>query len=70
MMVGDVKKAPKRQMVADEGKQPLLKLENVGSNHLNDVSLSVAPGEIVGLGGLQGQGNRPCCAACSEPCPL
>ena len=57
MMVGDVKKAPKRQMVADEGKQPLLKLENVGSNHLNDVSLSVAPGEIVGLGGLQGQGQ-------------
>ncbi|WP_319412533.1 sugar ABC transporter ATP-binding protein [uncultured Cohaesibacter sp.] len=57
MMVGDVKKAPKRAAAKKDGKQSMLCLEGVSGDLLRDVSLSVAPGEIVGLGGLQGQGQ-------------
>lgn len=38
---------------------PLLTLENLSfENELRDVSLSVRPGEIYGLGGLEGQGQQ------------
>lgn len=38
---------------------PVLETRNLSwTNRLNDISLSVKPGEIVGLGGLDGQGQR------------
>ena len=37
--------------------QPRLSVRNANSRRLSNVSLSVRPGEIVGLGGLQGQGQ-------------
>lgn len=36
---------------------PRLMLRNAQSRRLNDVSLTLRPGEILGLGGLQGQGQ-------------
>lgn len=39
--------------------QPILKVKNLSwENRLKDISLSVKAGEIVGLGGLDGQGQR------------
>jgi len=37
---------------------PLLETRELSGRGLHDVSLSVAPGEIVGVGGLAGQGHR------------
>ena len=48
------KPAPKPDSVA-----PILEVRNLGwAPRLNGVSLSVRPGEVVGLGGLDGQGQR------------
>ncbi|MBI4920961.1 MAG: sugar ABC transporter ATP-binding protein [Devosia nanyangense] len=42
-----------------EGKKPMLEVKNLTwSPRLNGVSLDVSAGEIVGLGGLDGQGQR------------
>jgi ribose transport system ATP-binding protein len=39
--------------------EPALVVENLGwEDRLNGISFSIAPGEIVGLGGLDGQGQR------------
>jgi ribose transport system ATP-binding protein len=44
---------------ADERGEPLLKVSNLSwENRLNGINLSVARGEIVGLGGLDGQGQK------------
>ena len=46
------KPAPRRS-------EPLLSVSNLSwENHLNGVDVSVGPGEIVGLGGLDGQGQK------------
>lgn len=37
---------------------PLLRVEGLSSPYFRDVSLQIRPGEIVGIGGLQGQGHR------------
>ena len=40
-------------------KTPVLECKNLSwTDRLNDISLSVRPGEVVGLGGLDGQGQR------------
>jgi ribose transport system ATP-binding protein len=39
------------------GEQPVLKVTNLTSNGLNGVSLALRPGEILGVGGLQGHGQ-------------
>ena len=40
-------------------KTPVLECRNLSwTDRLNDISLSVRPGEVVGLGGLDGQGQR------------
>lgn len=41
----------------DVGSSPRLVVSNATSRRLDNVSLSVQPGEILGLGGLQGQGQ-------------
>lgn len=49
---------PKPERLPDSG-PPLLELRHVGwSPRLKDVSLTVRAGEVVGLGGLDGQGQR------------
>jgi ribose transport system ATP-binding protein len=49
---------PRPGPVADS-KPPILDVRNLSWNQrLRDISLSVRPGEVVGLGGLDGQGQR------------
>lgn len=57
LMVGDVRRAEKRSAQAQSAARPILAIDGVGGSRLSDVSLSLAPGEILGLGGLQGQGQ-------------
>ena len=56
MMIGDIHHAEKR-MAKTNAVPPLLEVKGVNGGRLRDVSLMVAPGEILGLGGLQGQGQ-------------
>ncbi len=50
---------PPKPMALPTGKPPVLEARNLTwTNRLKDVSLSVRAGEIVGLGGLDGQGQR------------
>lgn len=42
---------------ADVGREPLLQVSGLSGNRLADVSLSVRPGEIVGVAGLLGSGR-------------
>lgn len=49
---------PDKLTVADDT-QPALSIKNLSwTNRLDDVSFAVRPGEVVGLGGLDGQGQR------------
>ncbi|WP_319518630.1 sugar ABC transporter ATP-binding protein [uncultured Martelella sp.] len=57
MMVGDVRRAERRTEQKAVSAEPVFKVDNLSGGRLKNVSLSVAPGEIVGLGGLQGQGQ-------------
>jgi ribose transport system ATP-binding protein len=44
---------------AASGKPPILECRNLSwSDRLTDISFSVRPGEVIGLGGLDGQGQR------------
>lgn len=59
MMVGDETAVP-RQLAHDpvpEDAASRLKLEKIQSDVLQDVSLEVRDGELLGIGGLQGQGQ-------------
>ncbi len=50
---------PPKPAPQPEGARPILEVRNLGwAPRLNGVSLSVRPGEVVGLGGLDGQGQR------------
>ena len=50
---------PPKPMAMPSDKPPVLEARNISwTNRLNDISLSVRAGEIVGLGGLDGQGQR------------
>lgn len=57
LMIGDVRKAGKRVRADRPAAAPLLRADGIGGGRLRDISLTVAPGEILGLGGLQGQGQ-------------
>lgn len=43
---------------APSSSAPLLRAEGISGPHFHNISLEVRPGEIVGIGGLQGQGHR------------
>jgi ABC-type sugar transport system ATPase subunit len=43
---------------ADEGMPPLMELSGVSGGPVRDLSLSLRPGSIVGIGGLEGQGQH------------
>jgi ribose transport system ATP-binding protein len=50
---------PPRPAPPDSGIQPMLEARNLSwTDRLKDISLKVRPGEVVGLGGLDGQGQR------------
>ncbi|MCA1368473.1 sugar ABC transporter ATP-binding protein [Bradyrhizobium sp. BRP14] len=50
---------PKAIRTAEPAKAPVLECRNLGwSDRLRDISLEVGEGEVVGLGGLEGQGQR------------
>ncbi|ACP23616.1 putative ATP-binding component of ABC transporter (plasmid) [Sinorhizobium fredii NGR234] len=50
---------PRQKRTIEEGKAPVLECRNLGwSDRLRDISFSVGEGEVVGLGGLEGQGQR------------
>jgi ribose transport system ATP-binding protein len=50
---------PPKPPAAAPGRPPVLECRNLGWNgRLRDISLSVRAGEVVGLGGLDGQGQR------------
>ncbi|WP_020662237.1 sugar ABC transporter ATP-binding protein [Amycolatopsis benzoatilytica] len=53
------------------GKEPLLRAENLSGGHkLHDVSVSVRPGEVVGLAGLLGSGRSETARAVIGAFPL
>lgn len=55
-MVGDVRAAPTKSAAVSAG-TPSLVVRSAKNSSVRDVSLTVYPGEILGLAGLQGQGQ-------------
>jgi ribose transport system ATP-binding protein len=50
---------PPKPGVKDTGQAPALEIRNLSwTDRLNDISIGVRSGEVVGLGGLDGQGQR------------
>jgi len=50
---------PPKQDAAARGARPVLEARNLSwAGRLDDISLTLRPGEVVGLGGLDGQGQR------------
>ena len=50
---------PPKQDAAARGAKPVLEARNLSwAGRLDDISLALRPGEVVGLGGLDGQGQR------------
>lgn len=56
LMVGDIAAAARHEYVPTEA-EPVLEVANLETNDLHDISFALRPGEILGLGGLQGQGQ-------------
>lgn len=56
-MVGQVDLPPKPVRAAGRSGPPLLALDSLSGARFRDVSLEIRPGEVVGLAGLQGQGQ-------------
>jgi ribose transport system ATP-binding protein len=48
---------PVAAAAGDDGAVPVLEMENVTSDRVSDISLTVGPGEIVGIAGLVGAGR-------------
>jgi ribose transport system ATP-binding protein len=50
---------PPKPAPVPESTPPIVEIRNLSwNNRLNDISMAVRPGEVVGLGGLDGQGQR------------
>jgi ribose transport system ATP-binding protein len=58
LLGGEAATRSKREARFEETRQPVLKCDGMSTRGLNDVTLVVYPGEIVGLAGLQGSGQR------------
>jgi len=64
LMVGGAQEAPARELredpavTAPAGGAPVLEVRNLSASMLRDVSFSVAPGEIVGVAGIDGSGRE------------
>ena len=50
-------KLPREDVDGDGIEAPILELQGVGNGQLDGINLSIRPGEIVGLAGLQGSGR-------------
>ncbi|MCC8109370.1 MAG: sugar ABC transporter ATP-binding protein [Planctomycetes bacterium] len=50
---------PKRTVSAAGSGDEAMRLENVSTRNLSDINLTVRKGEILGIGGLAGQGQQP-----------
>ncbi|WP_075216193.1 sugar ABC transporter ATP-binding protein [Mongoliimonas terrestris] len=57
-MVGDVRLGPRPGKRPAAGGEPRLVVDGVGGGRLKDVRFTARKGEILGLGGLQGQGQK------------
>ncbi|MCU1684704.1 MAG: rbsA [Amycolatopsis sp.] len=71
--VGDIRRHGATSFGADShaGKEPLLQAENLSSPHrLSGVSVTVRPGEVVGLAGLLGSGRSETARAIAGSLPL
>jgi ribose transport system ATP-binding protein len=56
---------PPKTPLPSSDRPPVLECRNLGwTDRLNDISFSVRAGEVVGLGGLDGQGQRELLLAC------
>jgi len=58
LMVGHGRHAGLRRRVAAKTGRPMLDVRNLATSKLRDVSFSIAAGEILGVGALDGQGQR------------
>ena len=60
LMIGrEISQVYPEKPVSSTAPEPVLEVENLGwEDRLNGISLSIGKGEIVGLGGLDGQGQR------------
>ncbi|WP_413479655.1 sugar ABC transporter ATP-binding protein [Vibrio hibernica] len=59
-----------RQTLTQPSHTPLLELQNISTAELDDVSLTVMPGQVVGLAGLLGSGRTEILEAIYELTPL
>ena len=50
-------KLPREDRAADRAEEPILELQDAGNGQLDGINLSIRPGEIVGVAGLQGSGR-------------
>ncbi|NTW38336.1 MAG: sugar ABC transporter ATP-binding protein [Cellulomonadaceae bacterium] len=58
LMVGEIAEAaPRTATSVPTTVSPVLEVESLTAHGVRDISLQVRPGEVVGLGGLQGQGQ-------------
>lgn len=49
---------PTQHVVQPNGSRDLLKVEGLSSDHLHDINIRVGAGEIIGIAGLEGAGQR------------